>query len=375
MKQVQEILNRHFVGTNCISDWCLFAGILLLGLLLRPLIGKLLARILFRFFKNRDEGGHNHLTLFNLLKRPWNLLILLITFYIATQQLTWPAEWKMSPPEHFGIRMTLERLLLLGIEISFTWLLLRLTDFFGLLLHERAAKSESKSDDQLVPFLRESIKVVIVIISIFFMLGSIFHLNVASLIAGLGIGGIAVALAAKESLENLFASFTIFLDKPFVVGDVIQLGDKSGTIERTGFRSTRIRLEDRNLVTIPNRKLVENEIVNLSMRTARRLRFMIGLRYDTNAAQLKKIIGEIHQYIEDHPQTSFQGENQVHMYEFATNSINIQVTCYIPDLDFELFLKTREDINFAVLDIVAKNNAAFAFPSMSVYMEKDQNKS
>lgn len=370
MDQLLEILNRHFVGSNRISDWCWFGGVLLLGLLLRPLIGKLLARILFRVFKNRNEGGHNHETLFRLLKRPWNLLILLITFFIATQQLTWPAEWKMSPPEQFGIRMTLERLLLLGIEIAFTWLLLRLTDFFGMLLHERAEKSASKSDDQLVPFLRESIKVVIVIISIFFMLGSIFHVNVASLIAGLGIGGIAVALAAKESLENLFASFTIFLDKPFVVGDVIQLGDKSGTIERTGFRSTRIRLEDRNMVTIPNRKLVENEIVNLSLRTARRLRFMVGLRYDTKSEQIKSIVSEIHKFIEAHPQTSFEGENQVHLYEFGTNAINIQVTCYIPDLDFELFLKTREEINFAILEIVAKNNASFAFPSMSVYMEK-----
>jgi MscS family membrane protein len=369
MEHIREILSRHFIGANTIADWCWFGVVLLLGLILRTVVARLITRIIFGFFKRKKDGVHGHQTLFQLLKKPWNLLLLLITIFIASQQVTWPLEWKMTPPTEFGIRMTLDRLLLLGIEIAFTWLLLRLTDFFGMLLHERAGNTPGKSDDQLVPFLRESIKVVIVIISTFFMLGSIFHVNVASLIAGLGIGGIAIALAAKESLENLLASFTIFLDKPFVVGDVIQHGEKSGTIEKIGFRSTRIRMEDRSLVTLPNRKLVENEVVNLSLRTARRLRFTIGLRYSTSAEQVRKIVSDIHTYIEQHPQTSFQGENQVHLFGFGQSSIDVQVTCYIPDLDFDLFLKTKEEINFAIMEIVAKNGSAFAFPSMSVYME------
>lgn len=369
MNQLKEILARQFIGVNTIADWCWFAGIIIAGLIIRTVLVKLITRVLFRLFNRKKEGRHSFRTLFDLLRKPWNLSFLLITIYISTRHLVWPAEWKMTIPPSFGIRMVLDRSLMLGIEIGFTWMFLRLTDFFGLILLERAERTESKSDDQLVPFLRESIKVIIVILSIFFILGSVFHLNVASLIAGLGIGGIAIALAAKESLENLIASFTIFLDKPFVVDDVIEYGDKSGTIVQIGFRSTRIRLEDRNLVVIPNSKLVGGDIVNLSKRTARRLRFTVGLRYSTSAEQVRKIVKEIFEYIEQHPQTSFQGENQVHLFAFGASSIDVQVTCYIPDLSFDLFLKTKEEIHFAIMDIVAKNGSDFAFPSMSVYME------
>src|SRR6185369_10292037 len=124
--------------------------------------------------------------------------------------------------------------------------------------------------DQLVPFLREAIKIIIGVFSFFFILGAVFHINIASLIAGLGIGGLAFALAAKETLENLLGSFTIFLDKPFVVGDVVKVGSAEGTIENIGFRSTRIRTLEKTLLTVPNKKMVDAELDNLTERVVRR---------------------------------------------------------------------------------------------------------
>ncbi|HEU4718650.1 MAG TPA: mechanosensitive ion channel family protein [Bacteroidia bacterium] len=370
MQKLQEFLDSTFIAPNTVRDWWFFVLIILSGLVLRTLVARVLTKIIFSVFRKKPTDTVGFQKLFELVKKPWHYFILFVVIYIACRQLTWPPEWSMTPPGELGLRMVLERLIRALIEISFTWILLRLVDFFGLVLHHRAIQTTGKDDDQLVPFLRESIKVIVVILAVFFLLGSVFHLNVASLVAGLGIGGIAVALAAKESLENLIASFTIFLDKPFMVGDIIQMGDKTGTIEKIGFRSTRIRGEDRNYVTIPNHKLVENEIVNLTMRTARRVRFTVGLVYSTRPEQIRKIVADILHFIETHPQTSFEGDNRVNLFELSSSSIDVQVTCYIPDLDYTLFLKTKEEINFAIMDIVEKNGSSFAFPSTSVYIEK-----
>ncbi|MGZ4049646.1 MAG: mechanosensitive ion channel family protein, partial [Bacteroidia bacterium] len=205
-----------------------------------------------------------------LLKKPLGIFILLISFYFAFNILTFPAEWNFTTIDHFGLRMLLYRAYQIGIIVTLTWVVLRVIDFFGLVLIYRASLTESKTDDQLVPFIKESIKVIVTIMAVFFILGAVFKLNIASLIAGLGIGGLAIALAAKESLENLLGSFTIFLDKPFVIGDLIRVGTLEGTVEKIGFRSTRLRTPEKSYVTVPNKKLVDGELDNLSLRIQRR---------------------------------------------------------------------------------------------------------
>ncbi len=366
---LDRLLHKTFIGTNQVEDWLLFAGIILGALIFRTLVARLLTRFIFRFFRRKESDRVGFEKLFALVRKPWNLFLLFIAVYIATRHLAWPLRWHMAPPDEFGIRMTLERTLLIALEISFTWILLRLTDFFGLLLKNRAEQTPGMADDQLVPFLRESIKVIIVIFAIFFMLGSVFHMNVASLVAGLGIGGIAVALAAKESLENLLASFTIFLDKPFTVGDQVQMGTQTGVIERIGFRSTRIRAEDRSYVTVPNRKMVENEVFNLSLRTARRIRTVISLTFQTSPEQLRNIVHDIADMLSKHPKVDVH-ESRVSFLEISQSAFEIHIFYFFPDLDGDVFLKSKEEINFSIAEIVSRNGAEFAYPGAPVYVEK-----
>ena len=127
----------------------------------------------------------------------------------------------------------------------------------GLILKKKAEATENKMDDQLIPFAIEIGKILAVIFAIFIILGNIFGVNITALATGLGIGGVALAMASKESLENLLGSFTIFFDRPFTVGDMVTVGSVTGVVEKVGFRSTRIRTFDKSIVTVPNKKMID----------------------------------------------------------------------------------------------------------------------
>jgi MscS family membrane protein len=362
-----QTMQQTFLG-NTIENYCWFAGIILVGIIFLRLLSKLLALFIFRFVKKYSTGvGYDQLLV--LLKKPLNILILLVTFYFAFNHLDFPLEWNIASMDKFGIRLIIYRSYQIAIVGALTWILLRLTDFLGLVMMHKASLTESKSDDQLVPFVKESIKVILVIFSVFFMLGAVFKLNIASLIAGLGIGGLAIALAAKESLENLLGSFTIFLDKPFVIGDLIKINGIEGKVEKIGFRSTRLRTPEKSYVTVPNKKLVDTELDNLSLRIQRRANFKIGLTYDTKASQFKNIIREIQTAIENHPHI-LPGETRINLYEFDASSINITVLYFVDTLEYDVYILVREEINYMIMEIVERNGASFAHPITTVIMKK-----
>jgi len=361
---INDFLKLSFMG-NTTESYCWFIGIIVAGLIFHRLLSKLLTLFVFKFLqKYSTDIGYSKL--FVLLKKPLGVFIMLIVFYLAFDRLEFPAGWNFVTIEKFGLRMILYRSFQIALVISITWIILRVIDFFGLILMYRASLTETKTDDQLVQFVKEALKVIVIIFSIFFMLGAIFELNVASLIAGLGIGGLAIALAAKESLENLLGSFTIFLDKPFVIGDLIKSGDIVGNVENIGFRSTRIRTLEKSFVTIPNKKLVDNELDNLSYRSQRRTSFTIGLTHETKADQLKKIIAEIQTLVGNHTFISKE-EIQVRLNSFDINSINIMVIYFVNRIDYNVYLDVREEINYEIMRIVEKHGSSLAhivFPVM-----------
>lgn len=359
-------LHQSFLGNDLISiTW--FVTIILIGFLLQKFFSKLLSGMLFKFFR-KFSSGVDPVHFFNLLTKPLRYLILLLTFYLAFDRLSFPHHWHLAPVEQVGLRMLIFRSFQIGIVLSVTWILLRIVDFFALVLFHRASLTESKVDDQLVPFVKEAAKIIICIFSIFFVLGAIFNLNIASLIAGLGIGGLAIALAAKETLENLLGSFTIFFDRPFVVGDFIKSGNIMGTVEKIGFRSTRIRTLEKSFLTVPNKKLVDVELDNLSLRTHRRVAFTIGLLYSTTPEQLKKIIQEIQDLILNHQLTTNDG--QVRFAEFGENALNVTIVYYITETLEPVFLQTKEEINYRIMEIVYSNNSSFAFPTRTVFINQ-----
>jgi MscS family membrane protein len=265
--------------------------------------------------------------------------------------------------------MFLMRIMQTLIVISFTWIILRIIDFGGIIFMHKALKTESKTDDQLIPFVKESIKIIVMIFSLFSILGAVYNLDITSLIAGLGIGGLAIALAAKESLENLLGSFTIFLDKPFVIGDLIKVGNVEGNVEKIGFRSTRIRTLEKTFVTVPNKKLVDTELDNLTNREIRRIKFDIGLQYDTKPENSKSIINEIRTLIENDP-LCFD-EVSVYLYEMNSNALVIRVIYFANTAIWKDYMVMRERINYSILQILEKHQARFAFPIQRVIFEKN----
>jgi MscS family membrane protein len=207
-----------------------------------------------------------------------------------------------------------------------------------------------------VPFIKEGLKICITLISLFFTLGLVFKLNVASLIAGLGIGGLAIALAAKESLENLLASFTIFFDKPFTVGDLIDVAGIRGNVERIGFRSTRIRTVEKSFVTVANKKLIEGVLDNITLKTLQRVRFKISLVNETSNEQIQNIILQIQDAISE--VDLINEDSRVRFYEInPKGGIDILVLYFVNSSEWDDYLNVKQLINYKILDIVQHNNA------------------
>ena len=360
---LNNFLENTFLG-NTLENYFWFVGILFVGLVFKQLLSKLLTLFVFKFLQKYSTGfGYDRLLA--LLKKPMGIFIMLIIFYLAFDRLEFPIEWKFVTIEKFGLRMVLDRSFQILLVASITWIFLRLIDFFGLILLHRAAISDSSTSDQLVQFIKETIKVILVTFSVFFILGAIFKLNVASLIAGLGIGGLAIALAAKESLENLLGSFTIFLDKPFEIGDMIKVCGIEGHVEKIGFRSTRIRTPEKSFVTVPNKKLIDNELDNLSHRSQRRVHFKISLTYQTKGEQLKKIVSDIQTFIDNQPPVSKE-EIHVTVHDFDLNAINIVVSYFVDTIEYTTYLNVREVVNYKILEIVENYGSSFAHPTTPV---------
>ena len=199
-------------------------------------------------------------------------------------------------------------------------------------------------------------------------MGNIFNVNVTALATGVGIGGIAIAMASKESLENLLGSFTIFLDQPFTVGDTVTVGSVTGTVEKVGFRSTRIRTFDKSLVTLPNKNMIQAELDNLGMRPVRRVKFNVGLTYETSPDQIKVIVSEIQEMINQHEKTNQEGK--VRFQEFGSSSLDILVMYFVDSPRWDDLIDVKEDVNYKIMEIVKRNNSDFAFPSTTVYLQK-----
>lgn len=364
---------------NTVKAYCLFGGILLFGLIFKRIVSKLLSKLLFKLFKSFSQQSHDE-AFVALLVKPIETFILLTTLYLSINQLKHPLEvaifhysklvGKTKEAIPVSIGDCIDRIFLFMIILSIFWIILRIIDFISHVLLFKASLTHNKSDDQLVPFLKELFKTLVIFIGFFTLLGFVFEVNVLTLITGLGIGGIAIALAAKESLENLIGSFTIFLDKPFVVGDLVKVDGVEGTVEKVGFRSTRIRTSEKTMATIPNRGMIDGVLENLSLRDSRKVNFIIGLTYETTAESVRKIITEIEAYINQR-----EGTIDVHasFKSFGDSGLNIEVSYFVTNLNFNEFLDIRQEINLEIMDIVMRNKSDFAYPTQRLISDRPLN--
>ncbi|TPE42733.1 mechanosensitive ion channel family protein [Pontibacter mangrovi] len=363
-------LRQEFLG-NTVGEYLLTAAILLFGYIFKTLFSRLISGLVYklgnRFWQEADLAEFRR-----LLIQPLEVLLFLVFLYLAFQVLDYPVKPDDLQEGDPFLKTFLFRTYQVFIIVALTWVLLRFIDFVGLVFTYRTQKTASKLDDQLVPFFKDFTKVIVVIFSFLVMLGSVFGVNVTGLVAGLGVGGLAVAFAAKESLENLLASFTIFLDKPFMAGDLVQVGDLIGVVEKVGFRSTRIRTLEKSFVTVPNKLMIDKPLDNLTLRTFRRAKFDVTLTYDTSSAQLRAITRDIQAYLDQHPRTNQDG--RVRFLNLGPHSKDVMVQYYVDTMDWNEFIDIKEEINYKIVEIVESHGAEFAFPTQTVYLQKPEAK-
>ena len=252
-------------------------------------------------------------------------------------------------------------------SISLIWLCYRLVNVFTEYLDRLTAKTDSSFDDQLVPLLQKALKIFVVVFGILVMFQNL-GINVISVLAGLGLGGLAFALAARDMCANLFGSIMIFLDRPFNIGDWIIVNNTEGTVEEIGFRSTRIRTFYNSQVTIPNSILANANIDNMGKRRYRRIKAFFGLTYDTPPEKMEAFLEGVRNIIEANPYTR-KDYYHIVFNEYGDFSLQVMLYCFLKVPDWATELVERQNIYLEVLRLAKKLEVDFAFPTQSVHVD------
>ena len=246
----------------------------------------------------------------------------------------------------------------------------KFTDLLSAVLVAKSQKTESKFDDIVVPLVRKTAKIFIVAISIVYGAQNL-NINIVPLLTGLGIGGLAFAFAAKDTIENLFGSVAVVLDRPFEVGDWIVIGDVEGTVEELGFRSTQIRTFYNSVVTMPNAALVRATVDNYGRRTYRRWKTNLGVQYDTSPEQLLAFAEGIRELVKRHPYTR-KDYYQVWVNGFSDSSIDVLLYVFHEVPDWSTELRERERLLIDIVRLADKLGVQFAFPTQTLHMFKEE---
>jgi len=285
----------------------------------------------------------------NSLLKPVDFLFIIIGFYLSTIIL------------NLKIYIVIKGLLIFVLFWFLFNLLISFQDDILGVFHKRISQ-------EIGLFLVKSLKVFIIALGIVAILQN-FGINVSAFIASLGLGGLAFALAAKDTAANLFGGFAILSDNIFKIGDWVKIGSVEGIVEDIGMRTTKIRAFDKRLIIMPNATIANSAVNNFSRRDRRRIKMRIGLVYSTTPQQMEKILKEIREMLKEHPQI----HNEplfVYFDEFDDSSLSLFFYLFTKTAVWEEYLKIREDINLKIIKIVEKNGSSFAFPSQSIYVEK-----
>ncbi len=255
---------------------------------------------------------------------------------------------------------------------SLFWLIAIIFDVIFAGISKKTKKHKATSTANLVEFLRRVIKFFVIVIAVLSILTNC-GVNVNTIVASLGIGGMALAFASQDTIANFFGSVSIILDRPFIVGDWVKTNSCEGTVEAIGFRSTRIRTFSKTLVTIPNSTLAKESVENFTKMPLRKVTQPIGLTYSATSSQIQKLLEDLRKAIPEIEGVAEDGLS-VDFVGFGASSLDVNVIYYTKQIDFSYFSATRRKVNFAIMDIVAENGLSFAFPSMSLYIEADATK-
>ncbi|MBU2542073.1 mechanosensitive ion channel family protein [Patescibacteria group bacterium] len=300
--------------------------------------------------KTTTEIDDTVIAIFESIK-PW--LYLLVSVFVAIKYL--------SLPDLVGKAVYV--LLVIGVVYEVVRAFEKVLDY---LLYRQIQKNENGNTEQSKSMMRilKLIAQVVLWIIAFLMILSNLGINITSLVASLGIGGIAVALALQNVLSDLFSSFSIFIDKPFEVGDYIQIGKDSGTVERIGMKTTRIKTLQGEELVISNKELTTARVQNFKRMEKRREAFIIGVTYETEKTKLEKIPELIKQVVDKVDMATF---DRCHFSTYGDSSLNFDIVYFIDEPDYRLYMDVKQNVNLGIFEAFEKAGIEFAYPTQLVY--------
>ncbi|MEO1644421.1 MAG: mechanosensitive ion channel family protein [Chloroflexota bacterium] len=351
--------NINFIGQllRTTPDWALQIALALTTLIVFYLLRRFLLNIAegwIRNFLKRFNLGDTGDAVVDALMLPARILLVAGALWLAERFLT-PDAATAQIVEN----LTSSLVLVSGFVAGF-----RLVDIFG--LNERRLKAliGFSIEEQLMPVVRTVIKLILIVIAIFVVMGE-WSVDVSGLLASLGIVGLAFSLAAQDTVSNLFGFSTIIGDRPFLVGEYIASGEIEGVVEKVGVRSTRIRKPDRGIITVPNNLLATAPVERF---LRRRIQFTLGVTYETTADEMETLLERLREMMRDRDRV-IRSSVAVYFTTFGGSSLDIMVLCEVTIRDWRSLLEERESVNLAVMRIVSDMGLSIAFPTRSIYID------
>ncbi|NML20041.1 mechanosensitive ion channel family protein [Pseudoflavitalea sp. G-6-1-2] len=338
----------QFWGNSILSYTIAAGSILLAWIIIRLIRGKLLKKILQ--WTSKTESRYDDIALSSIQKfvLPW---IYIFVNYQILQQLTWTPKW--------------ERVLHVAMAVVSMYFFIRIVNHVLSLMLSGIMRKRNESEHRMKQMRGALLvlKVIVWVLGIIFLIDNLGY-NVTTMIAGLGVGGIAIALAAQTILGDLFGYFVIFFDKPFEIGDYVVMGDKSGNIEYIGIKTTRIRSLSGEQLVITNSDLTKQSLANFKSLQQRREVMKLGITYDTPVEMLREVPAMVKQIVESKPKTKF---DRAHMSALADSSINFEIVYLIQTNDYSEYMDVRQAVLLDILSRFKESKINFAYPTQTLY--------
>jgi len=367
---LQQIIHYQFYGNELWRFALLLLAILAtlaIGRIVRFLIDRTAARL-------EQKEGIQLLELFlKCLARPVAIGIFAVGIYLARFSLKFALA---EGQEGFSLQTyTLwTQVSKAVIALSLAYFMYRLVDIVEYYLKRWTSHTETTLDDMLVPVIRKSLRIFITVIALLYIADNILDQDIGAILAAAGIGGLAFALAAKDTIANVFGSITIFADRPFQIGERIRLGGFDGPVENVGFRSTRIRTLDGHQVSVPNSKIVNEMVENIGRRPFIKRLANITITYDTPPDKVASAVEIIKDVLANTEEVNRDPDliPRVYFNDFNDWSLNILVIYWVKPPDYWLFQQTNQKVNLAIMHRFAAEGIEFAFPTQTLYHKKDE---
>lgn len=350
---IEELLKQEYLG-NTANDYLITVSVIVIGLLVIRLFKKYLLNKLYRWAHRTDTIIDDY-----IVKGVERFALPLLSFLIIY--------WGL----HFLVLSErARRVVEVGTALIVTYFILRLVSTTVELILKSYLRKQENGEEKIrqISGIMLMINMVVWVIGLLMLFDNLGY-NVTTIIAGLGIGGIAIALAAQNILGDLFNYFVIFFDRPFEVGDFITIDDKKGTVEHIGIKTTRFKSLNGEQLVLSNSDLTKSRLHNYKRMQRRRIVFTIGVTYQTKAEQLHEIPELLKQFITEHRKVTFE---RAHFFSYGASSLNFEIVYFVESPEYNEYMDIQQSVNLKIFEEFEKRGIQFARPTQTVFLEKTE---